>query len=46
LVGLTHAILRETRMPAVQIEPGGITKADVVRVAEAIATALQRFFAG
>ena len=46
LEGLTHAILRETRMPAVQIEPGVATDDDVARIAAAIARALQRFFAG
>jgi N-acetylmuramoyl-L-alanine amidase len=46
LRGLTHAILRETRMPAVQIEPGAAALADVTRIASAISTALQRFFTG
>jgi N-acetylmuramoyl-L-alanine amidase len=46
LEGLTHAILRETRMPAVQIEPGAATDADATQIAGAIATALRRFFAG
>jgi len=51
--GLTGAILRETRMPAVQIEP--LSRADdpaeiadpglPVRVAAAIATGVRRFFA-
>ena len=43
---LTDAILRETRMPAVQIQPCVSSPADVPRVARAVAGALQRFFAG
>jgi N-acetylmuramoyl-L-alanine amidase len=43
---LTHAILRETRMPAVQIQPCVTTTADVPAVAHAVAVALGRFFAG
>lgn len=43
---LTDAILRETRMPAVQIQPCVASVDDVPRVAGAIAAALQRFFAG
>ena len=43
---LTHAILRETRMPAVQIQPCVTTTADVPAVARAVAVALGRFFAG
>jgi N-acetylmuramoyl-L-alanine amidase len=43
---LTDAILRETRMPAVQIQPCVTTAADVPRIAHAIADALRRFFAG
>ena len=43
---LTDAILRETRMPAVQIHPCVATAADVPMVAAAIAVALRRFFAG
>ena len=43
---LTDAILRETRMPAVQIQPCGTTTADIPRVARAVADALRRFFAG
>ena len=43
---LTHAILRETRMPAVQIQPSVTTAADVPGVAHAVAVALGRFFAG
>jgi N-acetylmuramoyl-L-alanine amidase len=46
LEGLTHAILRETRMPAVQIEPCATTSEDVPRIGRAIARALHRFFAG
>ena len=42
---LTHAILRETRMPAVQIQPC-VTAAGVPVVAHAVAVALDRFFAG
>jgi N-acetylmuramoyl-L-alanine amidase len=43
---LTHAILRETRMPAVQIQTCVTTTADVPAVAQAAAVALGRFFAG
>jgi N-acetylmuramoyl-L-alanine amidase len=43
---LTDAILRETRMPAVQIQPYAVTVDDVPRVASAVAGALRRFFAG
>jgi N-acetylmuramoyl-L-alanine amidase len=43
---LTDAILRETRMPAVQIQPCVTTIADVPRIARALADALHRFFAG
>ncbi|MGZ8650589.1 MAG: peptidoglycan-binding protein [Actinomycetota bacterium] len=43
---LTDAILRETRMPAVQIQPCVTTAADVPRIAHALADALRRFFAG
>jgi N-acetylmuramoyl-L-alanine amidase len=43
---LTDAILRDTRMPAVLIQPGATTAADVPRVALAVADALRRFFAG
>jgi N-acetylmuramoyl-L-alanine amidase len=43
---LTDAILRDTRMPAVLIQPGATTAADVARVALAVADALRRFFAG
>jgi N-acetylmuramoyl-L-alanine amidase len=43
---LTDAILRETRMPAVQIQPCVATAADIPRVARAVAGALRRFFAG
>jgi len=46
LEGLTHAILRETRMPAVQIQPCVADAADVPGIARAVATALGRFFAG
>ena len=46
LEGLTDAILRETRMPAVQIQPCVTTAADVPGVARAVAEALGRFFAG
>jgi hypothetical protein len=46
LEGLTDAILRETRMPAVQIQPCMTTTADVPRIAGAVADALRRFFAG
>jgi N-acetylmuramoyl-L-alanine amidase len=46
LEGLTHAILRETRMPAVQIQPCVEAAADVPGVAHAVAVALGRFFAG
>jgi N-acetylmuramoyl-L-alanine amidase len=46
LEGLTDAILRETRMPAVQVQPCVTTVADVPRVAGAMASALRRFFAG
>lgn len=46
LEGLTHAILRETRMPAVQVQPCMATEGDVARVARAVAAALGRFFAG
>jgi N-acetylmuramoyl-L-alanine amidase len=46
LEGLTHAILRETRMPAVQIQPCERAAADVPSIARAVATALGRFFAG
>jgi N-acetylmuramoyl-L-alanine amidase len=46
LEGLTDAILRETRMPAVQIQPCLTTAADVPRIARAVAVALRRFFAG
>lgn len=45
LEGLTDAILRETRMPAVQIEPHA-RGADAARAGRAVATALSRFFAG
>ncbi len=45
--GLTEAILRETRMPAVQIElPQGDPPAGPERVARAIAEGLSRYFAG
>ena len=53
---LTGAMLRETRMPAVQVEPAFITNeaeaarlADAAyrdRIARAIATGVQRFFGG
>jgi len=43
---LTDAILRETRMPAVQIQPCMTTAADVPRIARAVAAGLRRFFAG
>jgi N-acetylmuramoyl-L-alanine amidase len=43
---LTDAILRETRMPAVQIQTRVTTASDVTRVARAVADALRRFFAG
>lgn len=43
---LTGAILRETRMPAVRIEPLLRTGADVARTGRAVAAALSRFFAG
>jgi N-acetylmuramoyl-L-alanine amidase len=46
LEGLTHAILRETRMPAVQVQPYLTAAADVPAVARAVAAALGRFFAG
>ena len=45
LEGLTDAILRETRMPAVQIEPHA-RGADAARAGRAVAVALSRFFAG
>ncbi len=45
LEGLTEAILRETRMPAVQIEPHA-EGADAARAGRAVAVALSRFFAG
>ena len=45
LEGLTEAILRETRMPAVQIEPHA-KGADVARAGRAVAAALSRFFSG
>ena len=45
LEGLTDAILRETRMPAVQIEPHA-QGADAARAGRAVAVALSRFFAG
>ncbi|MGH2596103.1 MAG: peptidoglycan-binding domain-containing protein [Actinomycetota bacterium] len=45
LEGLTEAILRETRMPAVQIEPHA-RGADAARAGRAVALALSRFFAG
>jgi Putative peptidoglycan-binding domain-containing protein len=43
---LTDAILRETRMPAVQIQPCVTSVADVPFVASAVAAALRRFFSG
>lgn len=43
---LTDAILRETRMPAVQIQPCMTTAAEIPRIARAVADALRRFFAG
>lgn len=43
---LTDAILRDTRMPAVLIQPCVTTAADVPEVARAVADALRRFFAG
>jgi N-acetylmuramoyl-L-alanine amidase len=46
LEGLTDAILRETRMPAVQVQPCVTTVADIPRIAGALASALRRFFAG
>jgi N-acetylmuramoyl-L-alanine amidase len=46
LEGLTDAILRETRMPAVQIQPCMTTADDVPGIARAISEALRRFFAG
>jgi hypothetical protein len=46
LEGLTEAILRETRMPAVQIQPCMTTADDVPGIARAISEALRRFFAG
>ena len=46
LEGLTHAILRETRMPAVQVQPCIVADGDDARVARAVAAALGRFFAG
>ena len=46
LEGLTDAILRETRMPAVQIQPCMTTADDVPGIARAVAEALRRFFAG
>ena len=45
LEGLTDAILRETRMPAVQIEPHA-QGPDAARAGRAVAVALSRFFAG
>ena len=45
LEGLTDAILRETRMPAVQIEPHA-QGVDAARAGRAVAMALSRFFAG
>lgn len=45
LEGLTDAILRETRMPAVQVEPHA-RGADAARAGSAVAVALSRFFAG
>ncbi|MEP6973092.1 MAG: peptidoglycan-binding protein [Actinomycetota bacterium] len=45
LEGLTDAILRETRMPAVQVEPHA-EGPDVARAGRAVAAALSRFFAG
>jgi N-acetylmuramoyl-L-alanine amidase len=46
LEGLTHAILRETRMPAVQIQSCAIAAEDEPTLARAVASALGRFFAG
>jgi N-acetylmuramoyl-L-alanine amidase len=43
---LTDAILRETRMPAVQIQPCVVSAADVPNIARDVARALHRFFAG
>lgn len=43
---LTDAILRETRMPAVQIQSCVTTAADVPQIARSVADALRRFFAG
>jgi N-acetylmuramoyl-L-alanine amidase len=45
LEGLTDAILRETRMPAVQVEPHA-RGVDASRAGRAVAVALSRFFAG
>ncbi len=47
VVRLTDAILRETRMPAVQIElPQGVDPTAAPRIARAIAEGLGRFFVG
>ena len=43
---LTDAILRETRMPAVQIQPCMTTATEIPQIARAVAEALRRFFAG
>jgi hypothetical protein len=42
---LAAAVLRETRMPAVQVEPAVHGELDAAAVARAIATGLARFFA-
>ncbi len=44
--GLTEAILRETRMPAVQVEPPEDDSVDPERIAHAIAEGLGRYFVG
>ena len=44
---LTDSILRETRMPAVQIElPESVDPAATTRIARSIVTALRQFFEG
>ncbi len=42
LQGLTVAMLRETRMPAVQVEPAGM--ADATRLGRAVAAGVRRFY--
>jgi N-acetylmuramoyl-L-alanine amidase len=42
---LAATMLRETRMPAVQVEPAVHGEVDAARIARAIATGLARFFA-